>query len=317
MRQFTTLPTLRVVRRHGRNGRRLCAVAVSLAVALGTHTRSRGDNVIFLWGRGDGGESKSAAEKLAEPLVTDRPDFTNSAATVGLGLTQIEEGYTYSYNANGVGSTTSHSFPETLVRMGVLAEWFEARLGWNYSAAANTEFGAGKSDDSGSEPLYLGVKLALAGQEDFLPETGLVVQTSVPTGPTNVSGDETLPGVAWLYGWDLNDWISLGGMSQGNRALDSQTSKPYFEYSQSWSVGYDLSEQLGAYTEWYVIAPDGADFDPCQNYFDAGFTYLLSDNLQLDIRYGVGLNEGADDYFAGAGVTWRPLCLARNVQSGR
>lgn len=270
-----------------------------------------GENVVFLWGRGDGGETKNATEKLAEPLVTDRPDFTNSAATVGLGLVQIEEGYTYAYDANSIGSTVSHSYPETLLRVGLLAEWLEARVGWNYAAVGNTEFGAGKTDGSGSDPLYLGVKLALTGQEDFLPAMGMLVQMSVPTGPADVGGDETLPGLAWLYGWDLNDWISLGGMTQGNRALDSITGRPYLEFSQSWSFGYDLSEHFGAYTEWYVISPDGADFDHCQNYVDAGVTYLLSDNLQLDIRYGVGLNEAADNYFAGAGVTWRPLLLYR------
>lgn len=271
-------------------------------------------NVIFLWNRGDGGETKNAVEKLAEPLVTDRPDFTNSSATVGLGLVQIEEGYTYSYDARALGSTISHSYPETLVRIGVLAEWLEARVGWDYSTISNAEFGPGKDGDGGSEPLYLGVKLALTGQEDFLPEMGMLVQMEVPAGPPEVAGDAPLPGLAWMYGWGVIDWISIGGMTEGNRALDSITGQPYVEYSQSWSIGYDLTEPLGAYTEWYVLAPDGADFDHTQNYFDAGLTYLVSDNLQLDVRYGVGLNEAADDYFAGAGVTWRPTFLCRRLQ---
>ena len=49
----------------------------------------RGDHyTLFLWNHGDGGESQDAAEKIAEPLVTDRPDFTEASSTVGLGLMQ-------------------------------------------------------------------------------------------------------------------------------------------------------------------------------------------------------------------------------------
>lgn len=233
-------------------------------------TRCTGGNTIFLWGRGDGGSSQDAAEKLAEPLVTDRPDFTNSAVTVGLGLVQIEEGYTYTYDANSAQSSISHSYPETLLRVGVLAEWLEARVGWNYASGVATEFAAGRTQDAGTDPLYLGAKLALTGQEEFLPEMGLLVQMNVPLSSSDVGANEVLPGVAWMYGWDLNDWVSLGAMSQGNRALDSTTGQPYFQFSQSCSVGYGLTDKVGAYTECFIISPSGADSDTSQAYFDTG-----------------------------------------------
>ena len=38
---------------------------------------------------------------------------------------------------------------------------------------------------------------------------------------------------------------------------------------------------------------------------DGGFTYLVTNNFQLDIRVGVGLNKHADDYFTGAGFAVR------------
>src|SRR5262245_49645413 len=75
-------------------------------------------NTVFRWGSGNGGDTQNAAEKLAEPLVTDRPDFTEASSTVGLGVFQIETGYTYSYDANATSSTTGHSYPETLLRYG-------------------------------------------------------------------------------------------------------------------------------------------------------------------------------------------------------
>ena len=83
------------------------------------------------------------------------------------------------------------------------------------------------------------------------------------------------------------------------------TGQPYLEVAQSWSIGYSINDRVGAFTEWFVLAPDGADTVHTQNYFNLGTAFLVNDNLQLDIRYGVGLNEAADDYFSGAGFAWR------------
>ena len=44
------------------------------------------------------GTSFSGGPDLDEPLVTDRPDFTEASSTVGRGVAQLEFGYTYTYN---------------------------------------------------------------------------------------------------------------------------------------------------------------------------------------------------------------------------
>ena len=38
---------------------------------------------------------------------------------------------------------------------------------------------------------------------------------------------------------------------------------------------------------------------------DGGFTLLLNNDVQWDVRAGVGLNDNADDYFAGMGLSLR------------
>jgi hypothetical protein len=262
-------------------------------------------NTLFRWNYGNGGDTQDAAEKLAEPLVTDRPDFTEASSTVGRGVVQLEAGYTYAYDSNDVGSVKGHSYPETLLRVGVLAEWLEARVAWNYASVSASEFGVSRIEENGPEDLYLGFKWALAGQAGIMPEMAIITQMTVPTGSSAFTAGETLPGVSWLYGWDLNDWISTGGSTQVNRAIDGVSDRPYAEFAQSWTIGYSLSDHLGAYTEWFAICPDGADFDHNQNYANGGFTFLVNNNLQLDIRAGVGLNEAADDLFTGAGFSWR------------
>jgi hypothetical protein len=127
----------------------------------------------------------------------------------------------------------------------------------------------------------------------------------VPSGSDEFSANEVLPGLNWLYGWDVVQWLSVGGSTQVNRRLDDVTRQPYEEFAQSMTINYRLIERVGAYTEWFCLAPDGADTNHNENYFDGGFTFLVTDNVQLDARAGVGLNEAAADMFAGLGFAFR------------
>ena len=70
---------------------------------------------------------------------------------------------------------------------------------------------------------------------------------------------------------------------------------------------YALSEdqKLMGYTEWFALIPAGSAVALPQQYFDGGFTYKVHDNLQFDIRAGVGLNAPADDFFTGIGSAIR------------
>src|SRR5688572_30607175 len=156
------------------------------------------------------GTSFEGGPELDEPLVTDRPDFTEASVTVGYGVAQLETGYTYTYDDTATESTRSHSYPETLLRVGTLAEWFELRAAWNYAEERTNEFGVGSDTASGAEDLYLGFKLALTPQECILPETALILQMTVPTGSSEFTADEVLPGFNYLYGWDINDKWSTG-----------------------------------------------------------------------------------------------------------
>ena len=251
----------------------------------------------------------SSDEESSEPgsIETDRPDFTESALTVGYGVVQLETGYTFTYDSDSNGSTRSHSFPESLLRVGMLAEWFELRIDWNYADNRVNNFGGGIDTISGGEDLGIGCKIALTKQECILPETGIILQMSVPTGAEELTADQVLPGVNYIYEWQVTENFSTGAQSQFNLAVDDESSRTYTEFSQSWTTGYDWTDAFGSYAEWYMFAPAGADTNHNQQYFNGGFKYLLNDNLQWDIRAGLGLNDAADDYFIGSGLSIRWL----------
>ncbi len=249
------------------------------------------------------GTSFSGGPDLNEPLVTDRPDFTEAASTVGRGVSQLEMGYTYTYDKENGRTVESHSFGEFLIRQGIFAEWLELRLALNPVDETDT-FGELTGSATGTEDLYFGFKIGLTPQERILPEMALVPQMTMPTGSDDLSAEEWLFGLNWLYSWEINDIFSCGGSTQGNRAID-ETDHAYTEFAQSFAVGISLLDNLGAYSEWFGLFPHSADVAVVEHYYNGGFTLLLNDNVQLDVRGGVGLTKDSDDYFVGTGITIR------------
>ena len=239
-----------------------------------------------------------------ERLASDRPDFTEASVTVGRGVAQVEMGYTYLTDRDGDVRHVEHSAPEMLWRIGMFAEWFELRIAYNHLAGFDAIGNGPRDNFSGGEDLYLGVKLGLTPQEGILPESSLILQSTVPTGHGDLTSDLVLPGISWLYGWDINDFYSVGGSTQGNRAADA-AGDVYFELAQSLTVNYALTEQVTAYTEWFALIPSGSDTVTTEHYFNGGFAWAMTNDLQFDIRAGVGLNPSAADFFTGAGVVMR------------
>lgn len=248
-------------------------------------------------------EMAGGPPSMDEPLTSDRPDFTEASCTVGRGVTQIEMGYTYFRDEDSGSGLSAHSYPELLLRQGFLADWLELRVGWTYNNQSDA-FNPLTGSAHGSDDLYLGLKLGLTPQQGWLPEMSLMPQMTVPVGGPFSAG-EVLPGVNWLYGWEVSDFISTGGSTQYNLSVDGLTNDIHGELAQSWTIGYSLAENLGAYTEWFVLVPAGADSARTEHYFDAGFTWNWSNNLQFDIRAGKGVSSASTDYFTGTGAVVR------------
>lgn len=228
------------------------------------------------------------------PITTDRPDFTEASSTVGFGVSQLEMGYTFTRSAG----EDAHSWGEPLLRVGVFANWLELR-----AAVFPVSVAAG-STSTGTEDLYLGTKLWLVQQDGWLPEVSLMPQMTVPTGSSGFTADRVLPGVNLLYGWDINDELSIAGSTQFNRAV-TDLGSPYDDWAQSATVARSITERIGTYAEWFAFLPaDNLSASP-EHYINGGLTIMFHDDVQFDVRVGKGLTDASDDYFAGAGISIR------------
>lgn len=238
-----------------------------------------------------------AQQGMSEPLVTDRPDFTESPETVPPGRFQVEAGYTFSRK----GDDKEHTLGELLLRVG-LSERTELRLGLNSYVWRDSPDGLSE----GFEDISLGVKIKLVeGAESFeltRPTVGVIVATTLPTGDNDFGEDKLQPEVRLALAWGLSDRLSLG--SNLNYAYASEEGEWFHQFSGSLVLGYMLTERVGVFVEYFGFVPESND-GPNASFLDGGLTYLVNDDLQFDMRVGFGLNGDGPNYFAGVGVSWR------------
>jgi len=238
-------------------------------------------------------------------LVTDRPDQTESSVTVDPRYIQFEFGWTHAED-NENGDVTTDSAPETLVRIGLVDD-LELRLGFaGYVWQEVDGPGAASWDDEGATDIEVGFKVKLRHEQGWTPETALLAGTTLPTGQTGFSSERFDPAVRLACSHTLSETFGLGynlaaaWETEEDAAGDRDTTAAI---AYSVVLGAALSDRLGTFVEFFGEAPTG-DGKPA-NSLDGGFTWLLADNVQLDVLAGLGISEDADDWFIGAGLVWR------------
>lgn len=233
-----------------------------------------------------------------EPLVTDRPDFTESSETVARGLVQLESGGTFSRE----GDERAGSVGEALFRIG-LAERAELRVGLNSYAISRV---AG-STLRGLEDASLGAKIKLLQGGDVgsaRPTVAVIVGSTLPTGATPFRAAKLQPEVKLTGAWDLTERVAFS--TNLNHAWVRDRFDSYGESSATASFGIGVTERVGSYVEYYGFFPrfDGAERT---HFANGGFTYGLTNDLQLDWRVGSQLRRRDDgpSYFVGVGLSRR------------
>jgi hypothetical protein len=232
-----------------------------------------------------------------EPIVTDRPDFTESTETVERGMRQVEAGTTFLRTLTEQSGTIG----ETLIRVGVSTK-SELRIGLNsYSLSRNDG-----EMQRGFEDISIGTKIKLlqsGGEGSLKPALAVIVGSTFPTGASSFRAQKPQPEVKFGMAWDLTSRVAFSSIL--NYARVSETLTDYNEFAATGSLGVGLTERIASYAEYFAFFPRGAALTST-HYLNGGITYGVTNNLQFDVRSGFGLRRIAGpDYFFGLGISRR------------
>lgn len=236
------------------------------------------------------------------PVVTDRPDKTESTSIVPRGFAQFEAGWSLETVDIAGGALHTHTVPGLLARVGVAGP-LEARFGFEGFQLTNQ----GARGAEGPADVELGFKYRLAAAKGWMPAIALIGAVSLPTGADGVSSGRVDPAVLLTLSRPLGARVSVGsnlGSSWTTMDNGSGGRTTLVDLTYTLSFGFALSDRVGAFTETFGSVP--ADGGEAGHHVDGGVTVLVRDNLQLDLSLGRGVaGPGAADWFVGAGIAVR------------
>lgn len=244
---------------------------------------------------------KVYAERSLPELVTDRPDQTESSIVVLPGIIQVETGISYTVEAERSPHSRTYAVPGTLFRIG-LFDRVELRLGFDGFIVED-----GTDEEDGIGDSEVGVKIFFTEEKGLRPEMAFLASLSMPTGEKAFSSERKDPSFRFLFSHSLTDRLSLGvnlGMAWGTKPNVSErglNTLSVFQYTAALGIG--LTDKVGSYLEFFGDMPMSDKGNPAHS-FNGGFTYLLNDQLQVDVSSGFGMSQSADDWFVGTGVSF-------------
>jgi hypothetical protein len=241
-----------------------------------------------------------AYPQTVEPIVTDRPDITESAVTVPLQTLQIETGFTFQHNLesnNGFNTEiNSYSLAGTLLRYGIFSV-VELRAGTEL--LLNRIESNGQTENiNGISGLLIGAKIQLIRDNADLPDAALFIHFNLPVGSEDLKPDKAEPEIILAASHSIGDPFSLSYNFGGTW----ESAEEIIHYFYSASLGIGLSGRTGMYAE---IFGDVSSARSVSYNLDGGFTYLLFENLQADIAAGFELDKPGDNWFVGTGLSLR------------
>jgi hypothetical protein len=225
-----------------------------------------------------------------EPIEPDRPDQTESPIIIPVKYFQMENGFAYLYNDK---QNKAYTYPSTLMKYGI-AKFIDLRV---ITGLVTTR--SGNENATGIVPLTIGFKLNFLKEKGVIPQTAFLAHLSFPTlASAKYKATYYAPSFKFAMQHTLSKKVSLGYNlgALWNGALTT----PIFLYTLT--AGVSLTEKLGSFIEVYGFAPK---HEAAQHNIDAGLSFLVNNNISLDISGGYRLTPNAPEYFVAFGFSFR------------
>lgn len=255
--------------------------------------------------------AQEASEGSVGAIITDRPTQTYSSFVVPKGAFQIESGIGYSRADLLVASSSpgvvfdeliAESFTLNFLQLRYgLSDKLELRLAQN-AYFNRTKFNGDVTDRENVQfaSTWIGAKFKLFNEEGFAPQTSFLAEYVTDVFDENMEQD--LINLRLNFSNTLSEKLTLG---YGIGGFIPTKNGPFnLEYSVVGS--YAIQPNWGAFLELFGTLRN--DWVNTHN-VDMGLSYLVNNNLQLDVYTGFDLtnNHGDTDFLFGLGFSTRIL----------
>jgi len=230
-------------------------------------------------------------------IVTDRPDQTEASVLVPRGGLQVETGFVFEKDREDNVEKSNFTYNTTLIKYGV-NEFLELRLITEFLGERAQVAEDPVSKVQGFSPLALGVKIKLADEKAFWPQAAFIGHINLKSGSKEFAPSYTAAAFRFTFAHTLSEKFALS--YNLGAAWDGETPEAAFLYTLS--LGYTITDRLGAFVEGYSFFPEDNKAD---NRIDTGITYKFSPVVQWDVSAGVGLSRNAPDSFLSTGISFR------------
>lgn len=235
------------------------------------------------------------------PIIPDRPTQAASPYLVPKGSFQVETGVMCTSREDVEDDVELWSIGNTLLRYGVFDN-FEIRLASSFENF-NVQVKDSEIDSSytGIGPVSAGFKVFIVEEKGIRPEIAIIgLITFRHLGSKDFSPTYSFPLGLLVVNHNITKKFSFGyniGFSYSGEDADG-----FFLYSGV--LGYKISNRFWSFAEVYGNFDHG-DFP--NHKADLGLTYLIRNNLQIDVSGGFGLTNSDDvsRYFMSTGLSWR------------
>ena len=239
-----------------------------------------------------------AQQETDSIIITDRPDLTESSITVPYKSIQLETGLlVFVDDASNTSEfkTTLYQFPAILIRYGLFKN-IELRVFNQFvKESVNNPLIPNKERSTyGIDNLQLGTKINLVKENGIWPEIAILSHVVLPLGSANFKNAKTLANIVFSLSHTVSNRFSIGyNLGWTTDGVNQNGSGTY-----TFAMGYGVSKKVGCYLEMYGLLKN---MESLTIGFDGGFTYLISNNMQLDLSAGRGVSE--NNYFFSAGYS--------------
>jgi hypothetical protein len=228
--------------------------------------------------------SHPVSAQSSDPINTERPSFSASPVVLSPGVWQIESGYQYTRDRDGI-DLDLQNFPQALLRYGMTDE-IELQFSWPGLAWRDI----GNSSDSGMTDAAIGAKIQLS--DDGAPlMVAFLASLSLPTGDSEFTSDRYDPtiGVAWSH----SRFFGTAALSRNGGD---------YAFNNGVGLNFALRQDTSAYAEWQATLPENGG---SVHRLNGGVLWLQQNNMQWDLNASLGLNDNAPDFSIGGGLSYR------------